>query len=100
MLAWEAAWFAEDVAEFILLTVLSLAVLRLEWIGAGRTLAFFILNVKAELMYIWQTQALGGQETYDFSFFSFVQFLSDTGLKLHSDAPFPVCDMNQCCTSA
>lgn len=51
-------WFVKDVAEFIFLTVLSLAFLRLERGGAGRMLAFFILNVKAELMCIWQTQAL------------------------------------------
>lgn len=51
-------------------------------------------------MYIWQTQALGGQETCDFSFFSFVQLVSDTGLTLHSNTPFPGCDMNQCCASA
>lgn len=46
-------------------------------------------------MYIWRTQALGGQEILDFSFFSSVQFLSDTGLKLNSNTPFPGCGITE-----
>lgn len=84
VLAWEAAWFVGDVAEFILLTVLSLAFLRLEWGGAAR-IFFSVLNVKAELMYIWQTQALGGQDVYDFAFsLLHNSFLSQAGYSIQA----------------
>lgn len=46
---------------------------------------FFVLNVKAELMYIWQKQALGGQDVYDFAFsLLYDSFLSQAGYSIQS----------------